>query len=285
MYNNLIMSLDLNELLENWPHEPGQIKVRKITGRNGKEKIQLRLDLGLIQMEVVGRPDGVQPHGCESLLNWHQGRARSAARQNRPYFLTPEDCTELQAEGVQYYHRYLSFFQLDDYEGVIKDTQRNLDLFEFVQEHVEREEIAWAFIQFVPYVTMMNTRAKAAIALEKGRLDAALKEIERGKSSIIQFLLENAQGEESIERSNELMFLDEWKEELTEKRPVSKRERLELEMEKAIQLEAYERAAEIRDAIRTMKEKSEAAAKRRRVTASSNKKALSAKTKTGSKKS
>ena len=60
------MSLDLNDLLRDWPHEPGVIKVRKILGSDGKEKIQLRIDLGLIQMETIGRPDGQEPHDCEA---------------------------------------------------------------------------------------------------------------------------------------------------------------------------------------------------------------------------
>ena len=58
-----VSNLDLNDLLEGWPHEPGQVKARKIVGRDGCEKIQLRIDLGLIQMELNGRPDGVRPHG------------------------------------------------------------------------------------------------------------------------------------------------------------------------------------------------------------------------------
>ncbi len=40
------MSQDLNDLLAGWPHEPGQIKVRKVSGSDGQEKVQLRLDLG-----------------------------------------------------------------------------------------------------------------------------------------------------------------------------------------------------------------------------------------------
>src|ERR1700733_7285014 len=50
-----IMSLDLNDLLRDWPHEPGQLKVRKIVGADGRDKLQLRIDLGLIQMETTGR--------------------------------------------------------------------------------------------------------------------------------------------------------------------------------------------------------------------------------------
>ncbi len=61
-----------------------------------------------------------------------------------------------------------------------RDTQRNLDLFAFVREHTDREDIIWAFDQFIPYVQMMNTRAKASIELEKKRIEAALREIDKG---------------------------------------------------------------------------------------------------------
>src|SRR5437660_10705734 len=128
------MSLDLNDLLREWPHEPGQLKVRKILGADGKEKLQLRIDLGVLQMEMTGRPDGQKPHGCESLLAYHQRRALEKSQAGEPYVLSAEECGELQQEGIQYYHRYISLFQLNDFAGVIRDTQRNLDLFKFVSE-------------------------------------------------------------------------------------------------------------------------------------------------------
>ena len=58
------MSLDLNSLLKDWPHETGAIKVRKIIGLDGLEKLQLRIDLGILQMELSGRTDGQRPHNC-----------------------------------------------------------------------------------------------------------------------------------------------------------------------------------------------------------------------------
>ena len=116
------MSLDLNDLLRDWPHEPGLIKVRRIMGTDGREKLQLRIDLGLIQMETAGRPDGLEPHARESLLAYHQERAKKAAKKSEPYVLSADDVSELQQEGIQYYHRYISFFQLNDYRGVIRDT-------------------------------------------------------------------------------------------------------------------------------------------------------------------
>ena len=85
------MSLDLNDLLRDWPHEPGMIKVRKILGADGKEKVQLRIDLGLIQMETTGRPDGLEPHDCESLLDYHKERARRAEKKGDPLTLNADE--------------------------------------------------------------------------------------------------------------------------------------------------------------------------------------------------
>jgi len=246
------MSLDLNTLLNDWPHESGAIKVRKIIGLDGREKLQLRIDLGMLQMEMTGRPDGHRPHNCESLLQYHQRRAARAEARGDLYELTPEQCSELQQEGIQYYHRYLSLFQINDFPAVIRDTQRNLDLFEFVALHTERDELAWSFQQFRPYVLMMNTRAKASILLGDGKFGEAMREIERGRDAIQDFFQQSS-FPEMAQKSSELAFLEEWLEEVSSKRPLSKLEIMQREMEVAIASELYERAAELRDAIKLLK--------------------------------
>jgi len=246
------MSLDLNLILKNWPHEIGTIKVRKIVGLDGNEKLQLRIDLGILQMEMTGRPDGQRPHNCESLLVYHQRQAERAAARGETYELTPEQCSELQQEGIQYYHRYLSLFQLNDFPKVIRDTQRNLNLFAFVAEHASRDELVWSFQQFRPYVLMMNTRAKASILLGEGRFSDAMREIERGRNAIQEFF-QQSDFPELAAKSSELAFLDEWLGEISSKRPLSKLEVMQREMESAIASELYERAAELRDAIKRLK--------------------------------
>ena len=246
------MSSDLNSILGDWPHENGKIKVRKITGLDGREKLQLRIDLGILQMEMSGRPDGVRPHGCESLLEYHQARAERAVQRGENYELSIEQCAELQQEGIQYYHRYLSLFQLNDFAGVVRDTQRNLDLFDFVTEHSDREELAWNMQQFRPYVLMMNTRAKASILLAQGKFGDAMREIQNGRDAIVTFF-EGSSFPELAAKSSEIAFLDEWLEEVRAKRPLSKVEVMEREMETAIAKELYERAAELRDAIKQLR--------------------------------
>lgn len=246
------MSLDLNNILRDWPHENGTIKVRKIVGLDGREKLQLRVDLGVLQMEMIGRPDGQRPHNCESLLEHHQKRASRAQAKGESYELTPEQCAELQQEGIQYYHRYLSLFQINDFAGVVRDTQRNLDLFTFVAEHTDREELSWNLQQFRPYVLMMNTRAKASILLSQSKFAEAAAEIERGRDAITDFF-QHSNFPELVSKSSEIAFLDEWLEEVKAKRPRSKLEIMQREMEAAVAKELYERAAELRDAIKLLK--------------------------------
>ena len=246
------MSLDLNTILRDWPHEPGSIKVRKVVGLDGREKLQLRIDLGVLQMEMIGRPDGQRPHGSESLLAYHQLRAAHAESKGDSYNLTPEQCAELQQEGIQYYHRYLSLFQINDYAGVVRDTQRNLDLFDFVVAHTDREEVSWNLQQFRPYVLMMNTRAKASILLAQGKFAEAMVEIEHGRDAIMEFF-QRSNFPELASKSSEITFLEEWLEEVRAKRPLSKIEIMQREMETAIAKELYEKAAELRDAIKQLK--------------------------------
>lgn len=243
------MSLDLNDLLRDWPHEPGQIKVRKIIGSDGREKIQLRIDLGLIQMETSGRPDGQKQHGYESLLAYHQTLAKEKEEAGEAFVLSADEVAELQQEGIQYYHRYIALFQLNDFAGVIRDTERNLSLFDFVSAHAEREELAASLEQFRPYVIMMNTRARASIELEREDFLEAIRLIERGRDRIAEIFTESG-SPEMISRSPEIAFLDEWLDEIRAKKPMSKLEKMQREMEKAIANEAYERAAELRDAIK-----------------------------------
>ena len=243
--------LDLNNLLDGWPHEPGQVKARKIVGRDGHEKIQLRIDLGLIQMELNGRPDGLRPNGFESLLQYHQAQAGSQS-EGTNYALSEADVMALQQEGVQYYHRYLSLFQLRDFHNVIRDTERNLEMFDFVGEHCPDEDSKWSLEQFRPYVIMMNVRARASLEFQEGRTAAGVKLIETGKGKIEAFYRAIGQAD-WIESSSELAFLSEWLKEVREAQPLSPLEIMERDLQRAIADEAYERAAELRDAIRSLR--------------------------------
>ena len=80
------MNVDIAEILSQWPFEPGKINVRLIEGDDGEHKIQVRLDLGILQMELDGRPDGLRPQGYDSLLEYYENRLDQTMRGGEPPF-------------------------------------------------------------------------------------------------------------------------------------------------------------------------------------------------------
>src|SRR5213075_2454832 len=94
---------DIGPLLRGWDYESGTINVRKINGVDGAPKLQMRLDLGLLQMEMTGRPDGARPHGFESLLEYHEDQLNDYRRLNGSdigYHLSSEQCQQLREESL-----------------------------------------------------------------------------------------------------------------------------------------------------------------------------------------
>ena len=89
------MDFDISHLLEQWGYQPGQVVVRRFKGKDGREKIQLRVDLGLLQMNAEGRPDGKRPFGHESLFDYYKSRLekhRDAHGDDDSFELKPDDC-------------------------------------------------------------------------------------------------------------------------------------------------------------------------------------------------
>jgi len=66
------MSQDLTHILEGWDYDPDDVRVRLVEGEDGCRKVQLRVDLGVLQMEMDGRPDGFRPEGHESWLDYYE---------------------------------------------------------------------------------------------------------------------------------------------------------------------------------------------------------------------
>jgi len=250
------MNFDISHILDQWDYQPGQVIVRKFTGRDGVEKIQLRVDLGLLQMNAHGRPDGKRPFGHESLLEHYQNQLEKYRAENDGsddgFLLKVEDCSKLQQEAIQYHHRYICLFQLEDYEGVLRDTDRNLEVFDFVKKYAASEDLAWAMQQFRPQLMLMRIRALGTLALKREDFEGAIKIIEEATEDLRQFYRE-AGRMELAEQSPEIQSLEMWQQDLQEKRPLSEREQLEIALKDAVQAEDYEKAAEVRDALRRIK--------------------------------
>lgn len=249
------MSKDISSIVEGWDFEPGKISVRKIAGRDGRPRIQLRLDLGVLQMAVEGRPDGRRPHGYESLLHYHRRqlfRHRSANGTDEGYELDGEACDALRAESVMYYHRYLSEFALAEYDAVISDTDRNLQVLEFCQRYAAAESDRMALEPYRPYILMMHTRARAMRALAEDSFDQARKAVEEGLEKMLAFGDKFDQSE-AIEASGEVAVLRSLLDEIASRKPVDPIGAAKASLERAVAEERYEDAARLRDQLRVLR--------------------------------
>ena len=246
-------STNLRNLLADWPFDP-EHDARIVRDGDGQEVLQVRTPLGIEQMELAGRPDGARPYGMESALEFHLQRlagARTAGRRGE-FQLSAEDCTELFGEGTLYYFRYLRLFQLKRWAETVRDTQRNLRLFDFVHEHAARDEDRAYLERWRPYILRVNTSASALLALEKGAYARAL-EIARTGLERIESLEEMDDETFALERNRSATALRELASQIERRKPVSRLEALERQLRQAIETQEFERAAELRDHIRELK--------------------------------
>lgn len=248
--------MDLTRILNDWPYEPGQINVRLIEGDDGRPKIQMRLDLGILQMEVSGRPDGQRPYGMESLLEYYESEADERTDEEgevEGFTLSEEDCRLLREEAVQFYHRYISLMVLGEYDAVVRDTARNLRLLDFCREFAESEDDQTILEQFRPYITMMRTRALASQLVNDGEPRAALLVLDQGLETIRK-LYEEAGQKDDFDSASEVQLLRGMRDELALKLPPSAKAELQERLRKAIEEENYRLAAILRDELKSMKE-------------------------------
>src|SRR3954468_10521864 len=93
--------MDISQALRGWTFEPGQVNVRLIRGNDGKPKLQLRLDLGLLQMELDGRPDGKRPHRVATELEFQKRKLVAHTKRtgsDAGFTLAAHDCALLREE-------------------------------------------------------------------------------------------------------------------------------------------------------------------------------------------
>ncbi|MEW6751521.1 MAG: UvrB/UvrC motif-containing protein [Candidatus Latescibacterota bacterium] len=247
------MQHDISLILTGWEYKPGELKVRRVDGGDGRSKVQVRMDLGLLQLEWTGRPDAARPHGYPSLLDYHQAeRARwEGQSQGTPYRLSSQDCWELSQEAAKYYWRRVSFFELREYARAEEDALHNLGILDLCYECAEEEEDRRMAETHRPFVLAHRYQARALACLNQRDFDGTLREIRAGICEIERFLQEVGRGADS-DGSPELTFLRQWETEVQNSRPLSRSERLRADLEDAVAHEEFERAALLRDRLQRL---------------------------------
>jgi hypothetical protein len=219
----------------------------------------MRLDLGLLQMEMTGRPDGRRPHGRESSLDYFEDQLRRHEKRTGAtlgFTLDGDQCQELREEAVMYYHRYLSLFILGDFPAVVRDTARNLRVLDLCAEFAADEHDRLVLEQYRPYIIMMNTRATASLEFKDDQYQKALTTVTDGLDRIREFFEKFGQ-QDAFDKSNEVKILKRFARDIRRKLPIDPLEKLQTKLTKAVKREDYEEAARLRDEIERRRRKRE----------------------------
>lgn len=249
-------AFDLSHLLRAWPVGGNGPTVRMVRLASGGRALQVRLELGVLQMALEGRPDGRRPHGAASLLDWHSARRdahRARTGSDDGFELSGKDCEGLREEGVQVYHRYVALFALGEHEAVVRDAMRNLRMFDLCRDHGASHADRTVLEQYRPFVTMMRARAQAAIALAVADARGALAAVDAALAEMrLHF---DAHGpHDGFDRSNEANLLRGMRDALVPRLPTSQRSELEERLRRAVDAENFELAAILRDELRALED-------------------------------
>ncbi|MBP1589128.1 MAG: UvrB/UvrC motif-containing protein [Kiritimatiellae bacterium] len=258
------MNDDLNEFLEGWAFDPELPSARRITTADGRVMVQLRVDMGLLQMEPEGRPDGARPHGAESALAYYQQLERDG---KMPETLSREICAELLREAMQFCARAQAYQALEDWPRLYDDCEHVLDLIDLISDLAENDEDAWHADQLYPGVRLSHAIAAATIARDAARLSRARTIVEQAIADIARFYREvredvggddpsigsPADAYDAAPPPPEIQSLQLMLDELEEERPKTREENLRKALERALAKEDYERAAAIRDQLNALR--------------------------------
>jgi hypothetical protein len=241
------MSRDFDAILGDWEYKAGSVQARRVRARNGREVIQVRVDLGMLQMEIEGRPDGHRPHGFPSYFDFLRAKATKARTAGKNFVLNEQHAEEADREFTQYYHRRIAWLTLRSFDKAVEDADHTLAFMDFVRDHAPNDEYRLAHEQYRAFVLFHRTQAAAAKAVEEEDPEAAIDVILNGLKQIRAFYADHDL-EEQTEDDGLVKQLRKLESSLRELHGIE--ETLKEQLDKAIANEEYERAARLRDALR-----------------------------------
>lgn len=233
----------IDDIFENWPYEFGEVAARKVRGKDGRPVLQLRLDMGLMQMEIDGRPDGVRPEGFPTYYDY---LLSLSFEEGQDFELDGERCMEIDREFVQFYHRRMGWLALRDFRRAMADAEHTLALMDFSSAHAPEEQWALMHEQYRPFVIFHHTQAAALAEIDDLNPDKAVAAIDAGLAKM-EAVFEHHEAEEEFEEDELVQRLREMKDALANHYEVE--QPLTDQLADAIAHERYELAAELRDKI------------------------------------
>jgi hypothetical protein len=237
---------DIDRILHEWPYEPGEVSARLVKASDGREVLQMRVEMGVLQLEISGRPDGQSPGGAATYFDYLSAMADQAAPDGlgEPLVLTPEQCNEADREFMQFYHRRVCWLALREFRRATQDADHTLAFMDFTREHSPSEEWTLSHEQYRPFVLFHRTQAATLAMLEEAGPAAALQELNAGLSRF-RDLFEQYDALEQFDDDDLVERLRELGETLREQYDL--KPSLDEQLAAAVASEQYELAAKLRD--------------------------------------
>jgi hypothetical protein len=233
---------DIDVILRDWEFAPGEVRARIVKAHDGRRVLQMRVELGLLQMELEHRPDRTRPGGFDTYFDY----LLSLAFKEGEFELSEEQCGEADREFMQFYHRRLCWLELREFRRAVQDANHTLDFMDFVRAHSSDEEWILAHEQYRPFVLFHRTQAAALAGLEESGPEAAVEEIQRGLEAIRDVFAEYG-AEEHFDEDELVARLRELRESIREHFGIGRT--LREQLDDAVAAEEYELAAKLRDQI------------------------------------
>ncbi len=233
-------TMHLDDILADWEFNPSTLNVRLTKGQDGRDVIQMRVDLGVMQLETTGRPDGQPIEECETYLEFLQNRVLG----NPNFRIDDEQCNEVDREFMQFYHRRICWLRLQYYHRAVMDADHTLLLMDLCEKVSDDEEWNGTHEQYRPFVLFHRTQAAALGALEENSAEEAVQEINLGLETLSRFFAKH-EAEEHFESDELVVRLAELRESLRTEYEVG--QTLKERLSDAVEQEQYELAARLRD--------------------------------------
>src|SRR4029079_14368038 len=128
---------DIDRILKEWSFDPGEVSARLVKAADGRQVLQMRVEMGVLQMEVENRPDGQHPGGAETYFDYLLAQA---IHDGEDFELTQEQCAAADREFLQYYHRRICWLALRQFKRAAEDADHSLAFMDFVRAHSPDEQ-------------------------------------------------------------------------------------------------------------------------------------------------
>lgn len=230
---------DLTPWLREWPWRPGSLDVRAVVAADGRPLLQIRLEMGILQLEADGRPDGLGYRDAPSALAWWIDRPDAR--------LDAEGVGDLESEMAQRRQRAMACAAMQDWRRVHRDSGENLQALDLIAARAASMEDRRRLEAWRVHEVATRSRAEASIAVAMGRRDLARQALESGLAAVRDACGGAASGGEA-----QVAMLMGLLDALTLKLPSSERAELEGRLLAAVRSENFELAAILRDELRLL---------------------------------